>query len=131
MRMILRLVTAGALSLVVVPGVASAGPASVNAQQFYLDAQELLGKGVAAMFDKRTKPMMASMKDAGERARSANAAAEKRGAPLYCVSPQQRKKGMSAQDSIKLLGRVPEAERKRSTLAQAWLAALKREYPCT
>ena len=36
----------------------------MNAQAFYADAQQLMGKGVRAMFDKRTKPRMAQLKAA-------------------------------------------------------------------
>ena len=118
------------LPLVLLATPALAAPADVNAQEFYVDAKALMAKGVTAMFDKRTKPRMAQMRDAGERAKAANDAATKRGEPIYCVSAAERKKGMSAEQAVAMLGRVPEAQRKRSTLAQAWQAALAREYPC-
>ena len=119
-----------AASLALLPSAALAGPADVNADAFYVDAKELMDKGVTAMFDKRTKPRMAQMKAAAEAAKAENAAAEKRGSPLYCVSAAERKKGMSAQQVVRMLGDMPAAQRKRSTLAQAWRAALIREYPC-
>ena len=108
----------------------AAAPADVNAQAFYVDATDLMGKGMRAMFDKRTKPMMAQMEDAGKRARAANEAAEKRGKPIYCVSAADKKKGINPQQAVAILGRVPQAQRQRSTLAEAWQAALVREYPC-
>ena len=128
--MLTRFLVLGAL--VLVPAVAArAAPGDVNAQSFYLDARDLSAKGMKAMFDKRARPAMAAMKDAGERVRDENEAAKSRGAPLYCVSEAQRKKGMSPQMIVDMLGRVPEAQRKRATLVQAWRTALVREYPCT
>ena len=119
-------------ALVLVPTVAAqAAPGDVNAQSFYLDAKDLSGKGMRAMFDKRARPAMAAMKDAGQRVRDENEAATKRGAPIYCVTEAQRKKGMTPQMIVDMLGRVPEAQRKRATLVQAWRTALVREYPCT
>ncbi len=44
----------------------------MNAQAFYADAQQLMGKGVRAMFDKRTKPRMAQLKAAAELAKTEN-----------------------------------------------------------
>ena len=117
-------------ALILAPAAAHAAPGDVNAQEFYLEASELMDKGMAAMFDKRTKPRMAQLRDAGERAKVANDAAVKRGKPIYCVSDAQRKKGLNPQMAMRMLGAVPEAQRKRSTLAQAWRAALVREYPC-
>jgi hypothetical protein len=73
---------------------------------------------------------MAAMKDAGQRVRDENEAATKRGAPIYCVTEAQRKKGMTPQMIVDMLGRLPEAHRKRVTLVQAWRTALIREYPC-
>ena len=127
--MLTRFLVLGAL--VLVPAVAAhAAPGDVNAQTFYLDARDLSAKGMKAMFDKRARPAMAAMKDAGERVRAENEAATKRGEPIYCVSEAQRKKGMTPKRVIDMLGRVPEAQRKRSTLAQAWRVALVRDFPC-
>lgn len=108
---------------------ALAAPSDVNAQSFYADALALQQKGMRAMFDKRTRPMMAQMKDAGERARVANIAARTAGRPLYCV-PEGAKRTMGAQQVVAMLGRVPEAERRGSTLYESWTRALVREYPC-
>ncbi len=109
---------------------ASASPADVNAQAFYSDAQQLMDKGVRAMFDKRTKPRMAQLRAAAELAKAENEAATSRGQPLYCVSEAQRKKGLGARQVVTMLGAVPESERRKMSLAQAWRAALIREYPC-
>ena len=122
------LLSVGALALASTP--ARAAPADVDAQSFYLDARDLEAKGMMAMFDKRARPAMAAMKDAGERVRAENEAATERGEPIYCVSEAQRKKGMTPKRVIDMLGRVPEAQRKRSTLAQAWRVALVRDFPC-
>ena len=130
MRTRLSILIGASLALVGLAVPASAGPAAVNAQEFYVDAQALLKKGAMAMFDKRTKPRMAQLKAAGEAARSDNEAATRRGTPLYCVSDAERKKGLDPQKAMDLLGAVPEAQRRRSTLRQAWLAALVRKYPC-
>lgn len=110
-------------------GAAHAAPSDVNAQAFYADALALQKKGMGAMFDKRLRPMMAQMKDAGERARAANLSAKASGRPLYCV-PETAKKGMTPQQVVTMLGRVPEAERRSSTLYQTWSKAMAREYPC-
>lgn len=107
-----------------------AGPADVNAQEFYLQAKQVMGKGLTAMFDKRTKPLVAQMKDAGESARAANEAATKAGKPLYCASDAERKKGLNPKQVLAMLERLPESQRRNSTLRQAWRAALAREYPC-
>lgn len=109
---------------------ATAAPSDVNAQAFYVDAIALQSKGMAAVFDKRTRPMMAQMKDAGARSRAANLAAGAAGRPLYCVPETTRKKGMGARQVITLLGRLPESERRALTLYDAWKRALIREYPC-
>lgn len=107
-----------------------AGPADVNADQFYQTAKQLSSKGMLAMFDKRTKPMMAQMKAAATVVKAENAAAEKASAPLYCVSAAERKKGLGAEEVVTMLGKLPPVERKRSTLAQAWKAALIARYAC-
>lgn len=109
----------------------SAGPsAEVNAEKFYVTALELKGKGALAMFDSRTKPMMAQMKDAGLTARNANAAATKRGAPLYCVPEAARKRGLDNEKALAMLGAVGKSARQELTLDKAWLRALQKEYPC-
>lgn len=108
----------------------AAAPGDVNADLFYRDARALMAKGMGAMFDKRTKPLMAQMKDAGTRARAANQAAAAAGNPLYCVPDTARKKGLSPQRVIAMLGDVPESERRSLTLFEAWKRALARDYPC-
>lgn len=110
---------------------ATAAPADVNADAFYRDAQALMAKGMAAMFDKRTKPMMAAMKAAGTAAREENRIATERGKPLYCVPEATRKKGMGAQGVVNMIGRFPVEQRRSMTLGQAWRAALIRDYPCS
>ena len=109
--------------------VAHAAPSDVNAQVFYADAMAVQKKGMAALFDKRTKPMMAQMKDAGTRARAENLAAGAAGRPLYCV-PEAAKSGMGAKQVIAMLGKLAETERRSLTLHEAWKRALAREYPC-
>ena len=123
----IRLILAG-LALGCSPA-AHAAPSDVNVQGFYTSAVALQNKGMAAMFDKRTRPLMAQMKDAGTRARAENLAAKAAGSPLYCV-PEGSKKGMGAQQVIAMLGRLPESERRSATLVEAWKKALTREYPC-
>ena len=118
------------LGLLALATSASAGPANVNAQAFYDDAQQLMGKGMRAMFDKRTKPRMAQLKAAAELAKAENDRATAKGQPLYCVSDAERRKGLNANAVVEMLGAVPESDRRRMTLAQAWRAALIREYPC-
>ena len=118
------------LGLLALATSANAGPADVNAQAFFADAQQLKGKGMRAMFDKRTKPRMAQLKAAAELAKAENDRATAMGQPIYCVSDAERKKGLNANAAVALLGAVPESDRRRMTLAQAWRAALIREYPC-
>lgn len=113
------------------PFAALAGPsAEINAEEFYATAVELQGRGMRALFDKRVKPMEKQMVDAGTRARAANVAATKRGDPLYCVSEADRKKGMSSKQVIAMLGDLGPDARRRHSLEQAWLMALKRKFPC-
>lgn len=109
---------------------AMAGPADVNAQAFYVDAVQLVEKGMGALFDKRTKPRMAQLKAAGQLAREENEAGKAKGKPIYCVSEAERKKGIDAKKAVKILGAVPESDRRNMTLAQAWRAGLVRQYPC-
>ncbi|GGC42264.1 hypothetical protein GCM10011371_32090 [Novosphingobium marinum] len=109
---------------------AMASPSDVNAQAFYANAQAVQARGMAAMFDKRLKPMVKQIEDAGARARAANEAATSRGEPLYCVPPAAKKKGLSSKQVIAMLGRMPEGERRVNTLQKAWLTVLTREYPC-
>ena len=118
------------LGLLALATSATAGPADVNAQAFYADAQQLMGKGVRAVFDKRTKPRMAQLKAAAAMARAENERATAKGEPIYCVSDAERKKELNAKAVVEMLGAVPESDRRRMTLAQAWRAALIREYPC-
>lgn len=121
---------AAAAAAVALPATAKAGPGDVNAQEFYLDAKELQSKGMKAIFDKRTRPRMAQLKAAATVVKAENEAATKKGTPVYCVSAAERKKGMDADQVIAMLGRVPEAQRRKATLTAAWRAALIREYPC-
>lgn len=125
--MAFRMVIAGAALLGSVS--AQAAPSDVNAQAFYADAKALEAKGVTAMFDKRLKPMVAQMKDAGLRAKAANEAGKGAGKPLYCP-PANLRQSMGAQQVVAMIGRVPENERRSMTLAAAWQRALVREYPC-
>ncbi len=109
---------------------AVAAPSDVNAHSFYSNAVELQKKGMTAIFDKRTKPMIAQMKDAGMRVGAANKAAIAGGAPpLYCMSPSA-KKSMGAKHVITMLGRLPDHERRASTLHEAWKKAMLLEFPC-
>lgn len=119
-----------ALLLAGFPASAQASPGDVNAHSFYVDAQALMKKGVRAMFDKRTKPMMAQMKDAGESVKAENEAGTAKGQPLYCVPEAARKKGVGPQFIVDRLGAIPQAQRERMSLKQAWRAILIREYPC-
>lgn len=121
---------AAALILLVSASSGSAAASDVNAQSFYAAAIALQKKGIAALFDKRVKPLKAQMEDAGRRVKAENDAARARGAPLYCLSDAQRKQGMGASEVIAMLGRVPLAERERLTLAQVWRRAIIARYPC-
>jgi hypothetical protein len=123
-------VLAVAAIMAVSAGPLLAAPGDVNAHSFYVDAQELVGKGMRAMFDRRTKPMLAQLKDAGDSVRAENDAGRARGAPLYCVPDAMRKKGAGPQFVIDRLGAIPKAQRERMTLKQAWRSILMREYPC-
>ena len=113
-----------------VPLAASARPADVNAQAFYETSLELQAKGMRAMLDTRTRPTLAQMKDAGAYARAANAAASAKGSALYCVPAAERKKGLDAKAALAMLGRVPESQRRASSLGAAWLTALRQTYRC-
>lgn len=129
--MILRLLAiAAAAGSLAAPAFAAPAPSDVNAQAFYANAQALEAKGMGALFDKRLKPMMAQMKDAGTRARAANLAATNAGKPLYCVPETARKKGLGSKEVVAMIGRVPESERRSITLYEAWKRALVRDYPC-
>ena len=119
-------------ALALFAGAAHAGPsAEVNAEEFYVAARALEEKGALALFDSRMKPMRKQMKDAGLSARTANAAATKRGDPLYCVSEAERKKGAGVEKVLGMLEALGRPLRTRLTLEDAWMAALKRTYPCS
>lgn len=118
------------LALAAAPSAAQAAPSDVNAQTFYTHAQALEKKGMGAMFDSRLRPVIAQLKDAGTRARAANASATSAGSPLYCVPEGARKKGMNPKQILAILGRVPEADRRTSSLFEVWQRALASEYPC-
>ena len=124
----LLMLTAAAAAMCSTPALAA--PEDVSAEGFYLAASDLMGKGMRAMFDKRTRPMMAQLKAAATAVKTENAAATAKDAPLYCVPPAARKKGMDAQDVVARIGRLPQAQRRSSTLHQAWRAVLIRDYPC-
>lgn len=111
-----------------VPGAAADG--DINADVFYQDAKELLPKGIAALFDKRTKPLMAHLKAAGLAAKTENDAASKTGKPLYCMPEATKKKGVGAAGVVSMIGRIPQPQRKMMTLKQAWRSALVRDFPC-
>ena len=119
---------AAAAVLIATPAWAAAD--DVNAESFYVAANELMGKGMRAMFDSRTRPMMAQFKAAATWVKTENAAATAKGAPIYCVPPAARKKGTGALDIVARIGRLPQAQRNASTLRQAWRAVLIRDYPC-
>ena len=109
---------------------AYAAPDDVNAESFYVAASDLMGKGMRAMFDARTRPTMAQLQAAASAVKAENTAATAKSAPLYCVPPAARKKGMGAEDIVARIGRLPQAQRRSSTLRQAWRAVLIRDYPC-
>lgn len=108
----------------------TAAPADANADEFYRDAKELNARGMRAMFDKRTKPRMAQIKDAAETVKAANEVATKAGKPLYCVPSAARKKGIDVDFIVSRLGAIPESRRKTMTLKKAWRQVLVTEYPC-
>ncbi len=128
MRSLTRVLPCMILLMAAVP--AAASPANINADKFYQTARVLLDKGMGAMFDKRTKPAMAQMKDAGAAARLDNEAATRRGAPLFCVPAAARKKGLDAKSAIAMLGSLPAQRRQALSLKQAWREVLIRDYPC-
>ncbi|QWC56641.1 hypothetical protein F7D01_05620 [Erythrobacter sp. 3-20A1M] len=125
----ITILTAAALALV--PAMALARPADMNADTFYVASVELLGKGMGALLDKRTKPMMAAMKDAGAAVKAENDAAAKAGRPLYCVPESAKKKGVGPRFVVDRLGAIPQQRRRALTLRQAWREILVREYPCS
>ena len=124
----IRFVLAAGIVALAVPAAAADG--DVNADAFYRDARALMAKGMGAVFDKRTRPMMANMKAAGLAAKAENDAGTKAGKPVYCVPAAARKKGLGPQEMVEKLGRLSESQRKAMTLKQAWRAALVRDYPC-
>lgn len=120
---------AAASCLAIPPAPVWAAPGDVNAHSFYAEARNLMGKGMAAMFDRRTRPMLAQMKDAGESVKAENEAGKARGAPLYCVPEAARKKGVDPKFIVDRLGAMPESRRRTLSLQQAWREILIREYP--
>lgn len=124
----LLMIIAAAAAMCATPALAA--PEDVSAENFYLTASDLMGKGMRAMFDRRTRPMMAQLKAAATAVKAENAAASAKGAPLYCVPPAARKNGMGAEDVVAKIGRLPQAQRRASTLREAWRAVLIRDYPC-
>lgn len=110
---------------------AHAGPsADANAEEFYQRAVALEGKGMMAMFDKRSKQTIAEMKDAGASAQSANDAAKRKGSQLYCVPDAARKRGLNVEKVLSMLRALGEPQRRKLNLQQAWIQALQKEYPC-
>ena len=74
--------------------------------------------------------MTAQLRDAAVAVKAQNDAAKAKGAPIYCVSDAQRKKGMSVQFIVDQLGAIPEQQRRTMTLKDAWRNVLVRNYPC-
>ena len=109
---------------------ASGAPGEISAHSFYAVAKELADKGMGAMFDKRTKPMIAHMKAAGKTVKTENEAATKRGRPIYCVPDSARKKGAGPKFVLEGLEAIPERRRRQLTVTQAWREILVRKYPC-
>lgn len=120
----------GAVSAAFVAAPALAAPGDVNAQAFYRDARDVMGGGMAALLDPRAPAMAYQLKDASARVRAENAAAAARGKPLFCVPDSVRGKPVSPQTIIDKLASVPESQRRKSTLTQAWRTVMIRDYPC-
>ena len=119
------------LCLTVALGALSAIPAaaqSMNAEEFLERATKLEKKGVMALMAKDRKPLerelVATMKQLSEERRAVVAGGR---TPAYCP-PEGGKLG--AQQYLRLLRAVPQAERRRMTLRQATVRAFAIEYPC-
>lgn len=119
------------LCLTVALGALTATPSaaqSMNAEQFLERATKLEKKGVMALMAKDRKPLerelVATMKQLSEERRATVAAGR---TPAYCP-PEGGKLG--AQQYLRLLRAVPQAQRRRMTLRQATVRAFAIEYPC-
>ncbi|MDZ7588011.1 MAG: hypothetical protein U5J78_02180 [Parasphingorhabdus sp.] len=120
----MRFVTSIILSLVIGATAASA----MDANSFYLKAQALKDKGMAAMFSSDVKLLMGEMKTVSTQVKAENDAATKVGKPLYC--PPAKRKRTSADEIIQRLGAMPEARRKTLSMKAFWLQFAREKYPC-
>lgn len=112
-----------ALTLFAAPAAAQ----TMNAEMFYQRAQALENKGMAAMLSPDLRPLMREMEGAGKVVRARRAAAEAKGQKLYCP-PDKAKFG--PREIVAALGAIPQAERQRMTITDAWQRVLVMRYPC-
>lgn len=124
------LIAAGFAACLATGTVAVAAAGDMNAETFYTQGMAVKDKGMAALLDKRTKPLISAMKDAGKRVKAENDLATKRGSPLYCVPAAAKKKGMNVDMVFAELGTIPQSQRKTLSVVNAWRKILIRKYPC-
>lgn len=121
-----HMVLAVCTMLVAAPALAQ----QMNAEVFFQRATKLKAKGALAVFSAgEIKALMNEGQAAGLAARNQRLAAQKAGKPQrYCPPPG--KQGMSSDEFMTAMGRIPQAERRRIDMTEATIRILERKFPC-
>ena len=113
------------LSLVAAsPAVAQNMPVST----FLAKADALKAKGAMALFSSDVGLIKQEVQAAALSYRNDRKASEAAGKPKEVCPPE--KGSMNSDEIMNAFRAVPEAARPRTTVKQAWVAYMKRKYPC-
>ena len=126
MRSLSLMVGAGLLTLAAGPLAAQ----TMNAETYHQRAAALMKKGPLAMFSRgEIKALMQEGQKAGLKSREQRLATLKAGGkPRSC--PPEGKQTMGAEEFMKRLSAIPQAERERIDMTEAMTRISAAKYPC-
>ncbi len=100
----------------------------MSVETFLLKAEPLSKAGTFAVFNSDFRALMAEMKVASQSYRAELAAQSKAGQVPHSCPPG--KLSMSSDEVIDIMRAVPAAERKTTSVKQAFANAMKKRFPC-
>lgn len=107
----------------------AAANGSMSVEAFLAKAEPLAKAGNLAVFNGNFRDLMAEMKAASLSYRADLAAQTKAGQVPHSCPPE--KVSLSSDDVLNVMRAVPVAERKTTSVKQAFAKAMKKRFPCS
>ena len=101
---------------------------AMSVESFLAKAEPLAKAGTFAVFNSDYRAVMAEMKSASQSYRAELASQAKAGQEPHSCPPE--KVSMSSNEVLDLMRAVPIAERKTTSVRQAFANAMKKRFPC-